>query len=367
VFGTILILISSAMHIYVFWRLQSVPWIRRRVPRKVLVGAGVILWAALYLGRTLGHGGSGAAAATIEFAGMTWMASLFLIFVCLFVADLGAGFGFLFRRRAPSVRGWAMAVGVLLSVIALFQGLRPPVVTRYEVRLAGLPAELDGTVLVALSDLHLGSMIGRSWLDARVSQVQALRPDIVVLLGDLVEGHGEPMSEFLRGLRRLTAPLGVWAVSGNHERHGGGDRLASLAGATSIGVLNNRWVEVRPGFVLAGVEYLGSGRRGRRSRGSIARAPAGRPPGATVLLSHIPAQVEKASAAGAGLMLSGHTHAGQIWPFSYFVAPRYPILWGRIEVGGMTLVVCRGTGTWGPRMRLWRPSEILHITLRPGS
>jgi len=82
------------------------------------------------------------------------------------------------------------------------------------------------------------------------------------------------------------------------------------------------------------------------------------------LLSHIPLQVERAAAGGADLMLAAHTHAGQIWPFSYFVARRYPILWGRLEVGGMTLIVCRGTGTWGPRMRLWHPGEILHVTLR---
>ena len=72
----------------------------------------------------------------------------------------------------------------------------------------------------------------------------------------------------------------------------------------------------------------------------------------------------RASAAGVNLMLSGHTHAGQIWPFNFLVRLKYPMLAGRYEVDGMTLIVGRGTGTWGPPMRLWRPGEILRITLR---
>ena len=85
-----------------------------------------------------------------------------------------------------------------------------------------------------------------------------------------------------------------------------------------------------------------------------------------MLLSHSPVQAEKAAAGGAGLMLSGHTHNGQIWPFNYLVRLTNPLVGGRYEVGGMPVIVCRGTGTWGPRMRLWRPSEILRITLRAG-
>ena len=95
-------------------------------------------------------------------------------------------------------------------------------------------------------------------------------------------------------------------------------------------------------------------------------ALANRPPGAAILLSHSPLQAGAAAAAGAGLMLSGHTHDGQIWPFGYLVRLSYPLLGGRYEVDGMPVIVCRGTGTWGPRMRLWRPSEILRITLRSG-
>ena len=82
-----------------------------------------------------------------------------------------------------------------------------------------------------------------------------------------------------------------------------------------------------------------------------------------LLLSHTPLEYEKASKFGVDLMLSGHTHGGQIWPFNYLVKLYYPLIAGKYEVDGMNLIVCRGTGTWGPRMRLWHPSEMLKITL----
>jgi predicted MPP superfamily phosphohydrolase len=128
-------------------------------------------------------------------------------------------------------------------------------------------------------------------------------------------------------------------------------------------MLRNRWAEVRPGLVMTGVEDLRASRRDGQTGNPISQALAGRPPGATILLSHRPRQAETAANAGVGLMLCGHTHGGQIWPFGYVVRHSYPLLAGRYEVGGMRVIVCRGTGTWGPRMRLWRRGEILRLTL----
>jgi predicted MPP superfamily phosphohydrolase len=130
-------------------------------------------------------------------------------------------------------------------------------------------------------------------------------------------------------------------------------------------VLQNRWVRVRPGLVLAGVDDLTRHSRSGVPGDPLAKALAGLPSGsAVILLSHSPLQAERAAVAGAGLMLCGHTHGGQIWPFNYLVGLRYPMIAGRYAVGGTTVIVTRGAGTWGPRMRLWLPGEILRITLR---
>ncbi len=128
-------------------------------------------------------------------------------------------------------------------------------------------------------------------------------------------------------------------------------------------MLRNGWSEVRPGLILAGVEDLTSRRRNGQTDDVLSRALLGRTPGGTIVLSHTPWQAETAASAGAGLMLCGHTHGGQIWPFGYIVRLVYPLLAGRYEVGGMPVIVCRGTGTWGPRMRLWSRCEILRVTL----
>jgi uncharacterized protein len=362
-FGITLLSVVTLMHLYVFLRADSVPFLKRYVPRKLLLGTGISLWAVFALGRFLGHDGTGTIAAALELIGMSCMAMVFLFSVSLVAVDLITGFGYLLPRSAPMLRGVALVAGGVLSVVALVQGLRPPIVQKYDVHLSGLPRELDGAVIVAMSDLHLGPLPGKQWLEARVDQVRAQRPDLIVLLGDIFEGHGKPPAELLPVMQRLSAPLGVWAVLGNHEFHGGQNPGAALIYYDGIRVLNNSWAELRPGLVLAGVDDLTANHSSVHSGDAISKALEGRQAGATVLLSHTPWQAGEAAAAGAGLMLSGHTHGGQIWPFGYLVQRIYPLLGGQYEVDGMTVIVCRGTGTWGTRMRLWRPGEILRVTL----
>ena len=366
-FLLIVITIWSGMHFYVFWRAASVPFIARHVSMGQLVVIAVFLWSSFLVGNILSHLGAALLARPLELIGANWLGVLFLLLSCLLAVDVVTGFGFLLPRLALTLRAWALLAGGILSAIAFVQGLRPPVVRNYEVRIANLPREADGTVLVAISDLHLGSTLGGRWLKARVEQVEALRPDLLVLIGDIFEGHGRLESE--RGmvpiLRGLSAPLGVLAVTGNHESHGDVEAAARLFENAGIHLLRGGWKEVRPGMVIAGVDDPSDLREAPRDPERIKKALAGRPQGAaTVFLSHRPDEVEKAAAEGVGLMLSAHTHGGQIWPFNYVVRSVFPLIGGRYEVSGMTIIVCRGTGIWGPRMRLWRPSEIARIILR---
>ena len=363
-FGTILISIVTLMHVYVFGRAVSVSFIKSRIPQKYIIGTGLLLWILFFLGRVYGHHGVGTPAKVLEFIGMNWMAGLFLIFICLLAMDLITGFGLFLPRLASRLRGLSLVIGMGLSVIALVQGLRPPVVENYDVSLSELPNEMDNTVIIAISDLHLGSLLGPRWLQARIAQVTEQKPDLVVLLGDIFEGHGEGGDELLTVMNRLSAPLGVWAVYGNHEFHRRHNQREAPINKAKFKVLRNGWTELRPGLILAGVDDLTTiQRRTGQVSHYISKTLVGRPPGATILLSHTPWETEKAAKAGVGLMFGGHTHGGQIWPFNYLVKRRYPLLEGRYEVNGMTVIVSRGTGTWGPRMRLWSPGEILRVTL----
>ena len=361
-FGTILISVCTLMHIYVFWRASSVPFVQQHLSRTIFVGLGLILWVVLLSGRVIGHSKTGIAASILEFLGMNWMAVLFLTSLPLLLIDFITFFGFLMPRIAASLRGCALLIGMMLSMIALIQGLRAPVVEKYEVTLPGLPDKLDGTVIIALSDMHLGSSLGKGWLLGRIAQVKAEKPDLVVLLGDIFEGHGPPENQLIDPFKELSAPYGLWAVSGNHEFYGG-NQITPFKSA-GFTLLTNTWKEAVPGLILAGVEDLTINRRNGQDNDPISQALTGRPAGATILLSHTPWQAEAAAKKNVGLMLSGHTHGGQIWPFGYLVQKRYPLFDGRYDVNSMTAIICRGTGTWGPRMRLWKPSQILHVTLR---
>ncbi len=359
-YGTTLTLAVVALLAYVLWRAASLPRLRR-IPRLAFPIAGLLLVLVMVAGRMLGHDGSGAVAAGCEFLSWTVAGSAFLVFVCLFAVDLLTGFGLFFRRQRPRLLGWALMAGVLLSVFALFQGLRPPAVSRFEVLLSGLPRALDGTRVAAISDLHLGTLIGPHWLQARAKQLRSLAPDLILFLGDTFEGHGgDPWASFPI-LRSLKARLGVWAVDGNHELY---NRRQGQAPPSDypLRVLRDETVEPAPGLILSGRSY-------QRRRGGDPGLPAWNPgatkrSGGLILMAHVPEHAEPAARAGVGLMLSGHTHGGQIWPLSYATRAANSFLAGRYQVGNMTLLVSRGAGTWGPRMRLWKPGEILLVTLR---
>lgn len=354
----------TLLHVYVLWRLGAVPHLDTPHAHRVLVAAAVFLWLSFPLSRLLYSQHLDAVARPLEYAGTTWMGTLFLLFAALLVVDVVTAGGFLLPKLALTMRGWALVVAAVLSVVALAQGLRDPVVRDYEVRLPGLPAERDGTVLVEVSDIHLGTLIGERWMARVIDRVNAMKADIVIVDGDLVDGNVHEVEPLLPVLKRLRAPLGVWAVTGNHEWYAGIDRSVRLFEEAGYAVLRDRWAEAAPGLVLAGVDDLTARRQFGLLDDPVDKTLAGRPAGATVLLSHSPLKAQAAAAAGAGLMLSGHTHDGQIWPFGYLVRLPYPLLGGRYDVNGMTMIVCRGTGTWGPRMRLWRASEIVRITLR---
>lgn len=362
-FGLILLSVITLLQLYVFRRVIALPYLQGRKGRVAVIFAGGLLWVIFAFARLGAHEQLVAPPRIIELIGMDWMGVVFLLATALLAAGLVPLPGAFRGQWIQILRGGAVLLGLLFSALAMIQGVRAPEVVSYEVRLAALPPELDGTVIAGVSDLHLGTLLGKSWLEERVAQIAAEKPDLIVLLGDLFEGHGPPGAELLASLGKLSATMGVWAVAGNHEFYGSQQTTAAVNAVGGLRVLENSWVEVRPGLVVAGVDDLTVHRGSLRAQ-LIPTALAARPPGATILLSHSPLNSGQAAAMGVGLMLSGHTHGGQIWPFGYLVKLFFPLFAGSYEVGEMTVIVGRGTGTWGPRMRLWRRGEIIRVTLR---
>ncbi|MCX5859794.1 MAG: metallophosphoesterase, partial [Proteobacteria bacterium] len=303
-FLSIAIGIWTILNLYVLWRLASVPLLAHHLPRGWLISAVVFLWASFVLGHFLDHLGLARPALPLELIGSNWLGILFYLFCCFILVDIITVFGFLLPRFAPALRGFALLGAGMLCLIAFIQGIRTPVVRDYEVRLSGLPAEADGTVIAAISDLHLGTLTSEAWLKARISQIEALQPGLVVILGDLVEGHGDLEQEkrMIPLLQTLKAPLGVYAVTGNHEHYaavGAGPNFFQEAG---IRLLRDEWIEARPGLVLAGVDDPVDHRLAAQDNGRFQRALTGRPKeAAVVFLSHRPQGTEFLAGAGVGL------------------------------------------------------------------
>ena len=368
-FGIILTGVITVLHVYVFTRLAPLPQCRSGRGRKLLLGSGVLLWLIFVLCRMLRRQEDSLLADLFEFAGMQWMGSLFLFAAVLFAVDLISGFGlFMPQMLVFRLRKAALVCGAVLVLLAHIQGLRPPAVEHYDVAVNKLSANLDGLKIAMISDLHLGEMfIDADWLKARVQQMQALQPDCIVLVGDIFERNHD-LAELIPVLRQLSAPLGVFAVWGNHDLMRSGRQEAGAAVLTGAGIrlLRNEHAKLAEGLLLAGIDDLTlAHRRGGTGKAYLPRALADRPArAATILLSHTPWLAKQAAASGVSLMLSGHTHNGQIWPFTYLVRILYPFVSGQYAVDSMSLIVCRGTGTWGPRMRFWQRSEIALINLR---
>ena len=252
------------------------------------------------LGRLLDRLGLPSWSYALELAGATWMGVLFLLLVSLLVVDLLTGFGAWGGTGLPALRAGAAGAAVLLSLVGIVQGLRAPVVREADVQLPGLPAEADGLRVVQLSDMHLGPLLAERWLAPVVDRVISLKPDLVLVTGDLVDSDSSHVEEMVPTLRRLRAPLGVFAVTGNHEFYAGLDRSVKLLQEAGFDVLRDRHVEVRPGLVVAGIDDLTARRQFGLRDDALATALAGRPAGATILLSHTPWLAEQAAEWGSG-------------------------------------------------------------------
>ena len=352
-------------HLYVGWRLWSLPLFEGRSGHRALLIGLVLGYIAYPVGRILYHHGLPRLGTVVEYAGGVWMGFIILLFCAFAVVDLVTLFGLVLKPWVAPMRTAAVVVVVVLAVVAWVGGLVRPRTVELEVELPNLPAAADGLVIAHLSDLHLGSLIGERRLRSVIEQIDAMKPDLIAITGDLVDGDVGTVETLVPRLKTLTAPLGVYSILGNHEIYAGADRCHTLMRDSGFIVLDSAAVEFIPGVWIAGVPDSGRtpGTHGR-DRG-LRTALAGVGEGAAVIyLQHAPGNEVSIAAAGVGLMLDGHTHGGQIWPSHYLVRRIFPHMAGVRTIGGMTQVVSRGAGRWGPPMRLFAPSEIYRITLR---
>ncbi len=295
-------------------------------------------------------------------AAAVWLGTLnYLVgaaFLC-WALDLG---GRLFGLRAdrPALVASLYALAGLTALYGLINARRVRV-KRLRVKLPNLPAAWRGRTAALVSDLHLGHVNGRGFLRKIVTRIGRLRPDVVFIAGDLFDGVHTNPGHLAEGWKHLTPPLGAYFITGNHEEFSDPTKYLEAVREAGVRPLSNQRVRIE-GLDIVGVPYRDAARPERlRSFLESAGLERGR---ASILLAHAPAPGSLAIAeqAGVSLQLSGHTHGGQIFPFTWVIRRVYrEYAYGLQRFGEMVVYTSSGCGTWGPPLRVGTQPEIVLI------
>ncbi|MEU9378612.1 metallophosphoesterase [Streptomyces sp. NPDC048255] len=279
-------------------------------------------------------------------------------------SEAGAPAGLpLSRRRfvARTVGGAAAAVAVATVGNGAYGVLRGPSVKRVQVPLAKLPRAAHGFRIAVVSDVHLGPVLGRAHTQRIVDAVNRTQPDLIAVVGDLVDGSVQDLGPAAEPLRGLSARHGSFFVTGNHEYFSGAQPWIDHVRELGLTPLENAR-RALPHFDLAGVNDIAGETEGQGPDFAAALGDRDRARTA-VLLAHQPVVIHDAVRHGVDLQLSGHTHGGQLWPGNYLAELANPTLAGLERYGDTQLYVSRGAGAWGPPVRVGAPSDITVVEL----
>ncbi len=362
-FLSVAFLIYGSMHLYALSKLWlALPHSAGLAIALLLAGivltlSPLLLWQ---LGRLNWHGASVVASWLVYL----WMAFVFLFCCIALVFDLGHLLAMLAGIKWPLQAALALPITVLLALVLLGYGFieaRQIQLEQIKITTPKLSPAIGRVTIAQISDLHLGTMLGDEFLQRVIAQLQALHPDIIVATGDIIDGQGDNLNALAQRLHALKPPKGAYAILGNHEYFIGLENSVRFLRNAGFTVLRGE-AAATGGIVLVGVDDATAGARGQEVRADTQQALAALPKGSCiVLLKHQPVVDDSTPF---DLQLSGHIHGGQIWPFGLLTQLTYHVNTGLTRLSdGRQLYVSRGTGTWGPPIRLFAAPEITLITI----
>lgn len=267
-------------------------------------------------------------------------------------------------RRLFIARSIALVAGAAATATVGYgvrTALGPVRVKQLTIPLAKLSPSADGFRIAVVSDIHAGPILGRAHTQRVVETINRTRPDLVAIVGDLVDGNVDQLGGAIEPLSGLRSRHGSFFVTGNHEYFSGADQWVDFVRGLGIRPLENQRVELG-GFDLAGVNDLSGEDSDQGPDFATALGDRDRSR-AVVLLAHQPRQVYEAARYQVDLQLSGHTHGGQMWPVNFLAGLQNPTVAGLDTIDGTRLYVTRGVGAWGPPVRVGAPPDITVVTL----
>ena len=310
-------------------------------------------------------------------AGSFWLAAMlyfFLIVVSVDLLRLLNHFLPFFNKIIPEailIRPYFITIGVATGVFLLvFAGHLNALIPRTERITINIPkaSPEQNTLRVAMvSDIHLGTIISKHRLQKIIDHLNSVEPDLILIPGDLVDEDLAPViSQNLGAMfTQLKAPLGVFASTGNHEYIGGAKDAVSYLRKHHIQVLRDTAVQFLPNIYVIGRDDIESNRFAGQTRKSLKDIVSAIPDSAVrIVLDHQPRAYQEAIDAKTDLILSGHTHHGQLWPLNYITQAMFPLSWGYGQFDQMHAYVSSGIGTWGPPVRLGNRPEVVVFTLK---
>ncbi len=349
----------------------------------LLVGHFISVFICFAILRSLGPGGWAGPLYWVAYGGMGLFSLIFTGMILMELGVLGVKTSDRWRETKvisenPERRRFfyqsanigVLGVSALAGAFGVWRARRHPTVVKVEVPIHNLPKELEGYSIAQISDLHLGPTLSGNFMRRVVKLVNVLKPDMVAITGDLVDGSTTHLAGHVKPLKELSSADGTFFVTGNHEYYSGAEPWCQTLSDMGLNVLNNAHLVVRRGaakLMIAGVNDYRAHRILPSHRSDPAAAVAGAPDcDARILLAHQPGSCLDAREQQFDLQLSGHTHGGQFFPWNFVVGRFHPFHRGLNAWQKGWVYVNRGTGYWGPPIRIGVDSEITLLVLKRG-
>lgn len=372
VFFSIVLLVFFSTNYYIFHR--SAPAIEGFPYKSYLIALFWLIVLAYPVGRILEGVIPTLAPPIIVKIGSIWLAVMLYLFLGLLVADIFMGIynisgfkplAFLVEKRTIAI-GVIYAITFVVVLVGYINALSPKV-NQIEIKLTADRIIAQPLTIVAVSDIHLGTIISNGRLKRLTTLINSKKPDIILLVGDTFDEDLGPVLRNNMGeqLATLRATYGVFAVTGNHEYYGNAAEAIKYLQTHGINVLQDTAITINGMVNLIGrndkqsISFLG---KKRKTLEELSKEVNPNLP--TILMDHQPFNLSEAENNNVTLQLSGHTHNGQLWPFNYLTKAIFELSSGYLQKGNTHYYVSNGYGTWGPPVRIGNRPEIVQIIIK---